>query len=106
MIFKFSEKKMTREQVQKFLDFFGPNGERWTQGCYARDVNGKSVSLGSPSIHSACLAGARVILFGYSLRLTEIPEIKKSGMSSSTWNDYPGRTFEDVKRALLESIAD
>jgi hypothetical protein len=106
---------MTREQVQKFLDFFGPNGERWTQACMVRNKNGEvmdysliSCNTDINTVGSACLLGAKRLLFGFpcGFDMSEIPAIIQSGKNAAVWNDHPDRTFEDVRQALLGAVKD
>jgi hypothetical protein len=85
------------------------DSSKWTQGALARNRDGRVCMPGSPDAESWCLIGAicrtyrdneslnaaieavdRVITGGCHDGIDEIEE----------WNDYPGRTFEEILEVL------
>lgn len=77
--------------------------EKWCQGTYARNKDGKLAILGAPSAVSWCILGALKMchfsLYGPERQLLD----KLTGGSVVTFNDTPGRTFEEVRAKLIEA---
>ena len=77
---------------------------KWTQGCYARDVDGTTVAIQSPDAVCWCLEGT---VFKCENRVANHSKLRrfiytKHGFHISTWNDAPGRTHAEVLAVLKE----
>lgn len=78
------------------------NRDNWIQGAYGRDAQGNSCD---PAMAiKFCLGGA--ICKHY--RMVETPEIFQRlrhviGTMVTTWNDKPGRTWEEVEALIREA---
>lgn len=55
---------MSTNTLQPLLDFYRENGGEcaWSQGAFARDSEGREVSVGIPNAVSWCLSGALTVL--------------------------------------------
>ena len=95
-------------KIKELLD----KPEKWTTGSYARDYNRWSVVSSSPEATCYCLAGAMRKCYPlYEERLqvsrklidaiTAIPKMHFSCIES--YNDYPDRTFDEIKQ-LVETL--
>lgn len=90
----------------KLSEFFETNG--WTQGAYARDVQGTAVDVSSPTACAFCLAGATYKLevtsegslrFGREMR----EALSKTGIGYYVyWNDNVCKNKEELIAKLKE----
>lgn len=81
------------------------NRETWTQGVYARDADGKQVSVNSTMAVKFCLIGALVRC--YPDDRTDLYEqlygrLGNRELTLTGWNDYPDRKWEDVERIIKD----
>lgn len=88
--------------------YSGP--KRWTQGCFARTVDGKPTTLFSEGI-SFCFQGCLAVANQPRDRAAKL-EIESAGVQAIAkdetvlcWQDQPERTFADVL-ALLHHLLD
>lgn len=95
-------KPEVRDAARKLLELFGPNGEHWTQGTFARDADGREVMVRAPDAVCWCIGGAvrkLGIFISTSIELEEaIP-----GDYFADFND--SCTWPEMK-AWLEGIAE
>ena len=78
--------------------------DKWTQGAYARDASGYSVSPISRRAVAWCLNGALAKCYGdydnghtrYYEVATRIKQAIEPQYRIAHWNDTKGRTFEEV----------
>lgn len=92
------QKQVTRAAKQ-LLDFFGPKGERWTCGAYARDASGKGVLETEPGAVQWCLSGAlrKLQLENMDVRLAMARETKEGSLAK--FNDT-SHHYRHVKQFL------
>jgi hypothetical protein len=86
---------------------------RWTRGAFARDEHGKMCDPEDDEARSWCVFGAlrRAYLDTFELEnamravAQNIPPLKGYGASIAImyWNDYPSRTFEDVRKVIEQA---
>ncbi len=94
--------------VKELLNLFGPNGEHWTQGAFARNENGRIVGPDTPNACKWCLSGGIMHLTQknnvayYSESLSTKFEKLTGYDSLSNFND--NHTWPEVKN-LLEEMA-
>ena len=98
------------EKASQFQD------HQWTQGVYARGVNGQEVDHRSPEAHCLCAMGhlmraahnARLGQGGgfqlYDLVAQELPG-ENHISELARWNDEPGRQPEEVRRLMRQAAA-
>lgn len=102
---------MENQEIAKVLnqiaDFYEEDASRWTQGTYARDINGKLVAFNSSKAVCWCTSGAIGKFSGnntnfantiHGILVRDIQEVV------SVWNDNPFQTVENVI-ATLRKIA-
>ena len=103
----------TKRIVQRMLDIYGDDPQRWTQGAYARSEEGFGVSPTSPSAVCFCLMGAGkratedLGLFDRDFwDMMEVVgrEVGECAGYLHFFNDKPSTTF-DQAMAPLRSIA-
>jgi hypothetical protein len=82
---------------------------KWTQGAFARNVEGKLCNPEDAAATCFCIAGAVRRCYQdwveYSIkqeRIHDAVEKISGGLSPMGWNDYNGTTFEDVRNLLIE----
>lgn len=79
---------------------------RWTQGVFARNKQGNKCDAFSATAESFCLSGAARRVYGVAAYYDAQDDIwqylRKTSSTRATsipkWNDYPKRTFKEVKR--------
>jgi hypothetical protein len=97
---------MTESQLKQDLRavraFYG-GPEKWTQGAYALNAEGHSVSAKSKDACRWCLSGA---ISSASYNIWETARFLHFfiGWGLIDWNDAPERTFEDVIALLDKAI--
>ena len=73
----------------------------WTQGCFARDKEGKGVNPTSKNAICFCIAGACIkTLSDCSLILTPL-SLSCGNLPIGVFNDLPGRKLSDVTAAFV-----
>lgn len=94
--------QIAAQQARILLEFFGPNGERWCQGSFARNGRGQGVNVKDPEAISFCLRGAARLLIPSDLdRDAFYCAIEPDGLAA-TFNDS---NHWEVVKARLEEIA-
>ena len=80
----------------------------WTQGEYARDSNGLSVSLLSERVKCFCALGSiKYTANSFFANVTAFRDhiYNKYGVNIHCWNDHPDRTHAEVLAEFDELIA-
>lgn len=104
---------MNTLETLKAMDALLCSPDRWAQGEYARDDNGRAVDVvfGTPNSGPPacfCLLGAAGKVTGaYTSEATRLLE-EMTGVGKynlSRWNDARNRTFAEVKDLLARAIA-
>lgn len=83
--------------------------EKWTKGAYAMDASGLHVPERHPDARRWCLLGAANYCYGLASVAVEM-RIRDALLAGSgdkatgiaSWNDAPDRTFDDVRKLLLD----
>lgn len=91
--------------VSELLD----SPEKWVQGVYATDKNDTSCFPYNQEACRWCLAGAIIRCYGirncwsasYGRAIDKLRKLIRKNISD--WNDAPGRTFDEVRKAVLEA---
>lgn len=74
---------------------------RWTQKKVARNKDGQGRFPNSPEAVQWCLVGGIDKCYdGEELILVHHKVKNYLGMSLTIWNDYPDRTFADIRRVI------
>lgn len=76
---------------------------KWNKGCYARNASGNEVSISSTDASCWCLSGAIHKCYGDTWDVHDIICKKLNAETVCSWNDAPGRTFNDIK-SLIEEL--
>ena len=74
------------------------------KGTFARDANGKPVSVYSPNAESLCVAGAIRLAYGHIGEISTVGSHVSNlySMTLVMWNDDPERTKQEVINLLKE----
>jgi hypothetical protein len=76
----------------------------WTQGCFARNTEGKPVSVIDPTATCFCFMGALPYDFGYMNKEIRKTLDFKEEDSLVEWNDNPIRTQKDVLQVIDRTL--
>lgn len=92
--------------LERAADLITPEGA-WTQGTWARDESGRSVTLRSPYAACFCMRGALVIASNKSMA-SEMTGVQKAlgfrnAAAMARWNDRDSRTQAEVVAKLREA---
>lgn len=95
---------ITSKDLGKLLKLFGPNGEAWTQNCFAKTADNIPVAPLQGVAVKWCLWGG---CYKVGLSITDITEaLKMAGVdvpkTSVEWND--SRKWEDVRSGLTKAM--
>ena len=91
-------------KIHEFLT----NKSQWTQGHFARGVDGiPLINPKNPFAVSWCLMGLVKIIYNETLHHTIYQMITRELMTNdyndlADWNDDPKRTFEDIKSLVTK----
>jgi len=102
-----NEAAMAARTVIQFYEDHG--GEKaWTQGEWARDIQGKKVPHRAPEAVCWCIDGAVGVAIGWQQDeariLLDVLNKMQCVAGISGWNDDPKRTYRDVIN-LLQRVA-
>jgi hypothetical protein len=84
---------------------------RWTQEAFARDEHGEMCRPCDDRAEKWCVLGALIRAYGYTAAMDNaisalsqvIPSLDGdsiSGEDIASWNDEPGRTFDEVRQFI------
>lgn len=77
--------------------------ERWTQGANARDKDGTAVKHSSAEATCFCLGSAIALAYPEAQwPIFQRIAARTGEPSTIVWNDEPGRTFEEVRRLVID----
>jgi hypothetical protein len=81
------------------------DSSRWTKWAYGRDASGRPTHPRNEDAVKFCVIGAIMRAyqgeeFDRALRAVERAIPRRWGKRVSDWNDYHGRTFDQVRRVL------
>lgn len=95
-----SLEKRTQRTATKLLKLFGPTGQKWTYGSYAKDKNGEDVDLRSRKAVSWCFAGAMTKLKVPGDVQQVIGDLIPKSKEVETFNDTKPHKYDRVKTFL------
>lgn len=101
----------TSEVLNAALEKFGPKGERWTKGAYARNSADNKCNEFSSEAVCFCSLGAIRVVSGIvdddSKAVVMLSEaiLETYELDTVEFNDNPNREFADVARMFLYAIA-
>jgi len=75
----------------------------WVKGLFAGDANGDGCDIEDTKAEKFCLIGAAFKCYPNDVGTIRCLLDKELGDIAVSWNDAPGRTFEEV-RALVEKL--
>lgn len=95
---------MTNQEIADKLDAIGAeleaHPERWTQGAFARSVDGECTLSSSRGAACWCVAGFMTRYFGANMYPDPYVTRAIDDNMFARWNDVPGRTAAEVAAAF------